>query len=65
LVDRIELKRQAQKEFDEVLKNDFRTVVWKENQSDWMKAEIVVSTVQSFVSRNKYKKFSNQIILIW
>ena len=56
LVDRIELESQAQKEFDEILKNDFRTVVWKENQSDWMMAEIVVSTVQSFVSRNKYKK---------
>ena len=40
LVDRIELEL-AQKEFDEVLKNDFRTVVWKENQSDWTKAEIV------------------------
>ncbi len=56
IVDRIELESQAQKEFDEVLKNDFRTVVWKENQSDWTKAEIVVSTVQSFVSRNKYRK---------
>ena len=56
LVDRIELESQAQKEFDEVLKNDFRTVVWKENQSDWTKAEIVVSTVQSFVSKNKYRK---------
>ena len=56
LVDRIELESQAQKEFDEVLKKDFRTVVWKENQSDWTKAEIVVSTVQSFVSRNKYRK---------
>ena len=56
LVDRIELETQAQKEFDEVLKNDFRTVIWKDNQSDWIKAEIVVSTVQSFVSRNKYRK---------
>ena len=57
LVDRIELESQAQKEFDEgQLKNDFRTVVWKENQSDWTKAEIVVSTVQSFVSKNKYRK---------
>lgn len=56
LVDRIELESQAQKEFDEVLKNDFRTVVWKENKTDWIKAEIVVSTVQSFVSKNKYRK---------
>ena len=59
LVDRLELETQAQKEFDEVLKNDFRTVIWKENQSDWKKAEIVVSTVQSFVSKNKYKKIFN------
>ena len=56
LVDRIELETQAQSEFDEVLKNDFRTVIWKENQSDWSSAEIVVSTVQSFVSQNKYRK---------
>lgn len=56
LVDRIELETQAQKEFDGVLKNDFKTVVWKANQSDWEKAEIVVSTVQSFVSHNKYRK---------
>lgn len=59
LVDRLELETQAQKEFDEVLKNDFRTVIWKENRSDWKKAEIVVSTVQSFVSKNKYKKIFN------
>ncbi len=56
LVDRIELETQAQREFDQVLENDFRTVVWKENRSDWTKAEIVVSTVQSFVSRGKYRK---------
>ncbi len=56
LVDRLELESQAQKEFEEVLKNDFRTVVWKENQSDWTRAEIVISTVQSFVSQNKYRK---------
>ncbi len=59
LVDRLELETQAQKEFDKVLKNDFRTVIWKDNQSDWKKAEIVVSTVQSFVSKNKYKKVFN------
>ena len=56
LVDRLELENQAQKEFDEVLKNDFRTVIWKENQNDWIRAEIVVSTVQSFISKNKYRK---------
>ena len=56
LVDRLELESQAQKEFDQVLKSDFRTVIWKENQTDWTKAEIVVSTVQSFISKNKYKR---------
>ena len=56
LVDRLELESQAQKEFDQVLKSDFRTVIWKENQTDWKKAEIVVSTVQSFISKNKYKR---------
>ncbi len=56
LVDRIELETQAQKEFDEVLKNDFNSVIWKENQSDWKRAEIVISTVQSFVNKNKYRK---------
>ena len=59
LVDRIELESQAQKQFDEVLKNDFRSVVWKENQTDWQKAKIVVSTVQSFIRHNKYKKVFN------
>ena len=56
LVDRIELEAQAQKQFDEVLKNDYRSVIWKENRSDWNSAEIVVSTVQSFIRHNKYKK---------
>ena len=56
LVDRIELETQAKREFDDVLKNDFNSVIWKENQSDWERAEIVISTVQSFVNRNKYRK---------
>ena len=56
LVDRLELENQTEEEFDEVLKNDYRTVIWKENKSDWNAADIVVSTVQSFVSRNKYHK---------
>jgi len=38
------------------LKNDFRTVIYKENRDDWRNAEIVVSTVQSLLSTNKYKR---------
>ncbi len=59
LVDRIELENQAKTEFNEILSNDYQTVIWKENTSDWRKAEVVVSTVQSFVTKNKYKKIFN------
>lgn len=59
LVDRIELEDQAWKAFDAYLKNDFTTVIYKENKDDWNKAEIVVTTVQSLLFNNKYqKKFS-------
>jgi type I restriction enzyme R subunit len=55
LVDRIELENQAIKRFVQFLKNDFRTVVYKENREDWRKAEIVVTTVQSLLFNNKYR----------
>jgi type I restriction enzyme R subunit len=55
LVDRIELETQARKRFVQFLKNDYRTVIYKENRDDWRKAEIVVSTVQSFLFNNKYR----------
>ena len=56
LVDRIELENQAWKAFVRCLKNDFRTVIYKENRDDWRKAEIVVSTVQSLQFNNKYQR---------
>jgi len=56
LVDRLELETQAQKEFNKVLKNDYTTVIWKDNSKNWNNAQIVVSTVQSFISDNKYKR---------
>jgi type I restriction enzyme R subunit len=55
LVDRLELEDQAKKAFVEYLKNDFKTVIFKENHEDWRSAEIVVSTVQSFLFNNKYQ----------
>lgn len=55
LVDRLELETQAWKAFVRLLKNDFRTVIYKENRDDWRKAEIVVSTVQSLQFNNKYR----------
>lgn len=56
LVDRLELETQAWKAFDLLLKNDFQTVIFKENRDDWRRAEIVVSTVQSFLFNNKYQQ---------
>ena len=56
LVDRLELENQAKKAFTIYLKNDYHTVVYKENRDDWRKAEIVVSTIQTFLSKNRYKR---------
>ncbi len=56
LVDRLELEDQAYKAFVAYLKNDYKTVIYKESRDDWRKAEIVVSTVQTFMSKNRYKR---------
>lgn len=55
LVDRLELEEQARKNFTRHLKNDYVAVVYKHNRDDWKKAEIVISTVQSLASQDKYK----------
>ncbi|MDD5015721.1 MAG: DEAD/DEAH box helicase family protein, partial [Atribacterota bacterium] len=55
LVDRLELEDQAQKNFARYLKNDYKSVIYKENRDDWVRAEIVVTTVQSLLFNNKYK----------
>lgn len=55
LVDRIELEEQAKKAFDLLLKNDYKTVIYKENRNDWRLADIVVTTVQSLLTGNKYR----------
>ena len=58
LVDRLELEDQANKSFVFLLKNDYKSKVYKENRDDWRKAEIVVTTVQSLLFNAKYKQFS-------
>jgi len=55
LVDRLELEDQAWKAFVAYLKNDYKTVIYKENKDDWHHAEIVVTTVQSLLFNNKYQ----------
>ena len=56
LVDRLELENQAKKAFAAVLSADFQTVIYKEKRDDWRRAEIVVTTVQSLLFNNKYRK---------
>jgi len=56
LVDRLELEDQANKAFINYLRNDFKSVIYKETRDDWRKAEIVVTTVQSLLFNNKYLK---------
>ncbi|MGK2915953.1 MAG: DEAD/DEAH box helicase family protein [Porticoccaceae bacterium] len=56
LVDRLELEDQAKKAFAASLSADFQTVIYKENRDDWRRAEIVVTTVQSLLSNNKYQR---------
>lgn len=55
LVDRLELEDQAWKAFTNNLKPDYSTFIFKENKSDWRKADIVVTTIQSLMFNNKYR----------
>jgi type I restriction enzyme R subunit len=57
LVDRIELETQADKAFKALLKNDFTCVIYKERRDDWRKADIVVTTVQSLLFNDKFRRF--------
>ena len=57
LVDRLELEDQAYKNFKNYLKNDYTSVIYKYGKDEWNKAEIVISTVQSLMTGNKYKKY--------
>ncbi len=56
LVDRLELEDQAEKAFLETLAKDAHTVIFKRKRKDWRKAEIVVSTVQSFLAQERYRE---------
>lgn len=56
LVDRLELETQAHTNFKAYLSADYQTVIYKENRNDWIRAEIVVTTVQSLLFNNKYQK---------
>lgn len=56
LVDRLELEDQAQKAFVQYLGKDFRSVIFKESKDSWQNASIVVSTIQTFLAGDRFKK---------
>lgn len=56
LVDRLELEDQAHKAFVNYLGKDFTSIIYKENKESWKQASIVVSTIQTFLAGDRYKK---------
>ncbi len=55
LVDRLELENQAWKNFSAYLANDgINTVIYKQKRQDWMKAQVVVTTIQSLATKNRF-----------
>lgn len=56
LVDRLELEDQAQKAFKQYLGKDYTSVIYKDNKDSWRNAQIVVSTIQTFLAGDRYKK---------
>lgn len=56
LVDRLELEDQAQKAFKQYLGRDYTSVIYKDSRDSWRNAQIVVSTIQTFLAGDRYKK---------
>lgn len=56
LVDRIELEDQAYKAFRQYLGKDYTCVIYKDAKDTWQRAQIVVSTIQTLMSGDRYKK---------
>lgn len=55
LVDRLELERQAERNFRDYLGNDgIQTVIYKQRRDDWKQAQVVVTTIQSLAARNRF-----------
>ena len=55
LVDRLELETQAWRNFNAYLANDgINTVIYKEKRQDWTQAQVVVTTIQSLATRNRF-----------
>lgn len=56
LVDRLELETQAMKNFTAYLAADgIHTVIFKQNRDDWRRAQVVVTTIQSLATKNRFQ----------
>lgn len=57
LVDRLELETQAKdRAFVPYLAKDYACVIYKQSRDDWRRADIVVSTVQTLLAGNRYRR---------
>src|SRR3989344_1665855 len=56
LVDRLELEDQSYKAFRDYLGKDYQVVIYKDNKDSVHSAQIVVSTIQTFLSGDRYRK---------
>lgn len=56
LVDRIELENQAEKDLSKYLKNDYDICIFKQQMDGWRKCNIVISTVQTLLAGNRFKR---------
>lgn len=56
LVDRLELENQAWKNFTAYLGPDgISTVIYKQRRDDWKNAQVVVTTIQSLATKNRFQ----------
>lgn len=58
LVDRLELEKQAFKNLSKYLKNDYHVCILKSSFDNWNVNEVVISTIQTLMSNDRYKEFS-------
>jgi len=56
LVDRIELELQAEKSLKNVLGSDYIIKTYKHNRDSWKSGQIIISTVQTLLSSDTYRK---------
>lgn len=56
LVDRIELESQAEKSLKNVLGSDYIIKTYKHNRDNWKSGQIIISTVQTLLSSDTYRK---------